>query len=211
MRRLRTPQPTLDDTQLISAMRDGDADAASALYDRAAPTIQRALRRLLGRGDRDHDDLAQQVMIELVTCIDRFRGDCSLDSWISTITAHLVYKLFRRRKLERRIFDGSLGAGEHTEHTEDVLRTTSARSELVQIRKHLHELDEAKAWTFMLHDVLGYDLKEIAQITEVSVAAAQSRLVRGRKELHQRIAEDPQLQASFALTRLASERQEANS
>ncbi|HEX2672579.1 MAG TPA: sigma factor-like helix-turn-helix DNA-binding protein [Polyangiaceae bacterium] len=44
-----------------------------------------------------------------------------------------------------------------------------------------------------MHDVYGYDLKEVGQITGVSLAAAQSRLVRGRREIHERIKRDEAL------------------
>ena len=50
----------------------------------------------------------------------------------------------------------------------------------------------------MLHDVHGYDLREVAEITGATRAATQSRLVRGRKELHERIAADPDLAAVLA-------------
>jgi RNA polymerase sigma-70 factor (ECF subfamily) len=44
-----------------------------------------------------------------------------------------------------------------------------------------------QAQTVFLHDVLGHELAEIALMMQVSVAAAQSRLVRGRRELYRRL------------------------
>ncbi len=186
--------PSLDDTELLAALRSGDSGAATALHDRARPQVDRTIRRLLGVGDVDHEDVAQQAMIELVTTIDRYRGECSLDSWTSTITAHAVYKHIRRRRTERRIF-GALDADllADTRSASKTSREAIARNLMTRVRKHLDALDESKAWTFVLHDVCGYDLREIARITGVTVAAAQTRLVRGRREVHDRIASDPEL------------------
>jgi DNA-directed RNA polymerase specialized sigma24 family protein len=44
-----------------------------------------------------------------------------------------------------------------------------------------------KAMVLVLHDVLGHDLTEVSVMLGVSVSAAQSRLVRGRRELLRRL------------------------
>ncbi|HEX6764029.1 MAG TPA: sigma-70 region 4 domain-containing protein, partial [Polyangiaceae bacterium] len=66
-----------------------------------------------------------------------------------------------------------------------------------RVRAHLQSMDERRTWTFLLHDVYGYDLREIGQIMNVGLAAAQSRLVRGRRELHERVRQDPALASYF--------------
>jgi RNA polymerase sigma-70 factor (ECF subfamily) len=181
----------LDDAQLIAALRRGDASAAASLHDRCRPIVVRTVSRLLGRTDFDHDDLVQLALIELVTTIGRFRGECSLDGWVAMITARVVYKHIRRRTTERNIFSGAqqdeIASGHRPAH--DV----AVRGLIERVREHLDALDPDKAWTFLLHDVCGYDLREIAEITGASVAAAQTRLTRGRRELHERIAADPEL------------------
>jgi RNA polymerase sigma-70 factor (ECF subfamily) len=188
------PVPALDDSELLAAVRVGDPSAATALHDRVRPQIDRTICRLLTPDDVDHDDIAQQAMIELVSTIGRYRGDCALDSWTSTITARVVYKHIRRRKLERRIFGtfdpDSVGMMRSDSHTG---REAMARTLIPRVLRHLGAIDEGRAWTFVLHDVCGYDLREIAQITSVSITAAQTRLVRGRREVHERIAGDPEL------------------
>jgi RNA polymerase sigma-70 factor (ECF subfamily) len=185
--------PALDDQPLLEALRRCDPSAASALHDRARPVVDRTIARLLGRADMDCEDIAQLALIELVTTIDRFRGDCSLDGWISMITARVVYKHIRRRKTERKIFGAFPDEASSDQPSAHSGSDAGLRSVLARVRQHLDALDPSKAWTFLLHDVCGYDLREIAEITNASVSAAQTRLTRGRRELHERIAADPEL------------------
>ncbi len=193
------PAPTLDDSQILASIRAGDPDAATALHDRLRPVAERAVRRLLGHADRDREDLVQQAIIEVVTTAHRFRGDCPLDAWASTVAAHVVYKHLRRRMTERRIFEAWRTEDEGTTADRRSLsREAVARSTLRRVLALLDGIDEAKAWAYVLHDVCGYDLKEVAQITETTVSAAQSRLVRGRRELMEKIAADPELGAMLA-------------
>lgn len=185
------PLPTLDDTEILAGLRRGDDSVATAFHARVRPVVAGAVARLLGRHDRDFDDLVQHALIEIMRSLARFRGECSLDGWCARIAARAVWNEIRRRKVERRIFEEPLDA--EVPHAEDVHRATESRVSLERIRTHLAAIDPDRAWTFMLHDVCGYDLQEIAEITNVSVAAAQSRLSRGRRELHARLASDPEL------------------
>jgi len=184
-----------DDMQLVAAVRAADPGAAEALYERTRPTVARTLNRLLGRNDPEHQDLSQQTMVEVVRTIDRYRGDGPLDAWITTLTAHIVYKYIRHRAVERRVLSDVLllePAGSDQAAHRAVLRSTIDR-----VCEHIATIDAGRAWAFLLHDVHGHDLREVAEIMSISPAAAQTRLVRARKELHARFAADPDLAAEL--------------
>ncbi len=189
----------VDDTELLAEMRAGDESAATAFHDRLRPRVDATIRRLLGGRDVDHEDLVQLSMLELVRSVERFRGDSSLESWAASVTAHVVYNHMRRRKIERRIFS-SAAMPPDGPPSRSLASSLAARDVVQRIRVLLDDMDENKAWTFVLHDVCGFDLREIASITNVTVAAAQGRLVRGRREIHDRIAADPELANSLEET-----------
>ena len=186
------PERSLDDSEILAAVRSGDPHAATALYRRVRPCVERTALRLLGRRDSDHDDLVQTAIIEIVRSLSNFRGECSLDTWSTRITARTIFRELRNRTRNKRVFD--FDAAPPEEDTSPMSAPSAeARSMLRRVWKHLEAIDHVKAWTVVLHDVAGFDLREIAQITEASVAAAQSRLVRGRAELHERIQNDIEL------------------
>ena len=185
-------RPTLDDSQLRNALRDGDVAAANAACRRLTPRVRGTVRRLLGPADPDGDDVVQKSLFEIVSTIESYRGESSFETWASAIAARVVYKHIRRRRLERRVFSPATDDAEPPQANNVVVvhfaRQLEARHELSTVFELLASLDEEKIFPFLLHDVCGFDLREIAEIVGVTVAAAQSRLVRGRLLVHETLS-----------------------
>src|ERR1043165_4605365 len=132
------------------------------------------------------------ALMEIVRTIDRYRGECPLDRWATIVTSRVVFMHLRRRRLERRLFTQMLTDGDYPLPTFGD-RLPEHRDLLRRIAMHMDLMKAARAWVFMLHEVQGYDLHEIAAMTESTLAATQSRLSRGRREPHGRVAEAPEL------------------
>lgn len=182
----------VDDSALLAGLKARDTALSSAFYDRVRPIVDRTLRRLLGPSDQEYEDVAQRALFQLVDTIDNFRGECPLDAWVSLVSARVAFRSIRRRRVERRLF-AAVTVDEAPTLTRSHGPSIAARQAIERVKRELEDMDATRAWTFLLHDVYGYDLKEVSQITGVSLSAAQSRLVRGRRELHERIRQDEAL------------------
>ncbi len=185
-----------DDEAIILAVQRGDRQVASLLYDRLIRVVDHTVYRVFGRRETDHDDLVQMVFEQIIVTLSRrsYARACNLRTWASSIASHVAFNALRSRRRERKVMDRD--AAPHSEsHAArgDVERDAAVRSELERVRAVLSEMKPQHAETVFLHDVLGHELAEIALMMDVSVAAAQSRLVRGRKDLHRRLAQSRSL------------------
>jgi len=180
-----------DDDALIADVVAGKPERAAAFCQRVWRTVDRTVRRLLGNDDSEYDDLVQLSIVELIRSVGSFRGEGSLDAWVSAVTAHVVYRFIRRRSIDRYVPIESVQPDALHSSRPVGEESVAQRESLARIVGHLDELGEKLAWTFVLHDVLGYRLRDVARIMGGSEAAAQSRLVRGRRRLHELIADDP--------------------
>ena len=181
-----------EDQALVDAAARGDTKVAGKLYERLIGVVNRSLFRIFGRRESNHDDLVQATFEQIIVTLakGRFGGPCNLSAWASSVTWHVALKSLRSQRRERRVLSWGEDPGKEMSvpapHS-DVEQSIALRKDIAQIRAELVEMDPSKAETFLLHDVFGHDLAEIAVLTNVSVSAAQSRLVRGRKELYARL------------------------
>jgi RNA polymerase sigma-70 factor (ECF subfamily) len=185
----------LTDEALIDAVARGDSKIADKLYDRLAGVVDRTLYRIFGRREADHDDLVQATFEQIVLTLvrQRFAGACSLTSWACNVASHVGLNALRARRRERGVMtlmDDTSFIPAVPSRRADAEHEAGVREDLARVRTHLATLSPEKAQTMLLHDVFGHDLSEIAVLTGVSVAAAQSRLVRGRKELFAKLESD---------------------
>jgi RNA polymerase sigma-70 factor (ECF subfamily) len=176
--------------EIVAGMARGEEWAAVALYDRVHVVVERTLRRVLRSAAADKDDLIQTVFEKLVIALTlrRLPETCNLVAWASVISTRAAIDLMRRRARERRLFE----CGDESDFVTGgcLERQLEARNTVTRFHRALSRLAPKYAEAVVLHDVLGHDLKEIADTTDVSVAAAQSRLVRGRKALLERLSKE---------------------
>jgi RNA polymerase sigma factor (sigma-70 family) len=185
---------------------DGGVSQSSCALDdflrSLLPVVDGALRRVLTVRDEEYEDLLHSAVEAVLVALQKnaFRGDSSLSTWASRIARNVAVDALRARSRERRMFT-------HEADTEDVAALTrglgpnpeklaDAREQLTHYCDALWMLCAAKAQVVYLHDVLGHQLDEIAARLGISVAATQSRLVRGRKELGDIVASTEQTAAA---------------
>ncbi len=182
------------DEDLVEAFQAGQPGAGVRLYDRLFPVVDATIVRILGRREHDHPDLVQSTFEQIVSTLSKrtFARSCSLPGWAAVLACHVGLNALRSRRRERGVIDRAqeVGGPGHPERAapaslESQLR---ARDELEWVRRHLAEMDPDRAAAMLLH-AMGHELVEIAGLTATSVAAAQSRLSRGRRELRARLEE----------------------
>ena len=187
--------PALSDEDIVEAVRQGDRACADQLYFRLVDSVDITLFRIFGRRETDHEDLVQRAFEQIVLTLSRrtFAGACSLRTWASAITARVAFNVLRSRRRERAVLVSTppdqMDTG--SQHAPDAESVSLAREDIERLKRHLTRMKPDRAQAVFLHDVLGHELAEIAVMEDISVAAAQSRLVRGRRDLYKRLGMAP--------------------
>ena len=142
--------------------------------------VWRTVRRL-GVMPADVEDVCQLVFEVVHRQLASFRGDSRISTWIFQIVYRTVRDHKRSAYHRRRIDAGEIDVAIEPEQ-EDVIERSQARALLDDL---LAELDDDKRATFVLCEVEGLEVKEVAELMGCPVQTVYSRLRVARDRIEQ--------------------------
>jgi RNA polymerase sigma-70 factor, ECF subfamily len=182
--------------QMRRPLRETTGDEISSVRS----AVRVVLRRLVGPEDPEYEDLEQTSIENVLVTFDRgkFRGECPKGGWAAVIARNVAIDAIRARSRERQLFAHDLGDLVATDEVRGQVEAKPGPEHLTGIQERLSRVKSAllglgmhKANVVFLHDVLGHELGDVAEILGITVAAAQSRLVRGRREIVEQMDHTP--------------------
>ncbi|MBX3210319.1 MAG: RNA polymerase sigma factor [Labilithrix sp.] len=191
---------------IAAEARSGDAFAVRRLLDAVASPMLGVVRAVLGRDDRDAEDVLQDSLVGVVQGLDSFRGDSSFLHFARSIA--LRRSLDQRRKRARRGPELTLNAEPSPDDNDSCPRTLegdicsddqSPAANVLATRRRdafrtlLAELRPEQAEAFAQRVLFGYSMQEIATQTGAPLDTVKSRLRLAKAALRARIQDDPTL------------------
>jgi len=192
----RADTPPLEDAEAPASgprQRVFPTDRAGDALSRLQLLVTLAVRRVASARDHDFEDLVQTSLASVLAALGEGGVEADYSApWVLSVARNVAIDQLRARSRQRRVFapGAEEGAYANTCRAPDLGHLLDARDELRRFDLGLRRLGSGQSRVLYLHDVLGYGLAEIALAIGITVAAAQSRLIRGRRAMLKDMAPD---------------------
>ena len=152
-------------------------------------------------GDVDQaEDLVQETLTRLFSELPRLREIEQLRPWAARVMYRIFVDWLRRAQRSPVVLAGRSGATgappdegeedqEAPDETWDPVELTERAFERERIANAWPQLHSQHRVVLSLHEIEGYSLEEVAQIIEVPLGTAKSRLNRARNRLRELLSE----------------------
>lgn len=186
----------MDEIGLIRDAKKGDVTAYNRLVLHYQEIVFNVAYRIMGE-PQAAEDVTQEAFISAYKALNRFRGG-SFKSWLLRITTNACYDELRRRKRRPQTsLDQMTDANESLSFLRSPGIGPEGQRQRVEMMRAIEDclqgLPDDQRVTAVLGDVEGYDYKEIAEITRVSLGTVKSRMSRARAKLRECLQGFPEL------------------
>ncbi len=148
------------------------------MYREQAPRIYSLACRMAGSPE-DGEDLLQEIFLQAYRKMDTFKGDSSVGTWLYRLALNHCLDYVRSRQAKMKKLTDSLDADAAPEPTGG--RTTPIAK--VDLDRALERLPDGCREAFVLHDVEGFDHKEVAEMLGIAEGTSKSQVFKARLKL----------------------------
>jgi RNA polymerase sigma-70 factor (ECF subfamily) len=157
---------------VLEAEGPPEAPALRDVFREHAPFVLRILRRM-GVPEADLEDAAQDVFVVVHRKLPGYDGRASVRTWLFGIAQRIALARRRRAHARHEVTRADVDtAGQRPSLSEDAAQL-DARALLIDA---IDRLDSDKRAVFVLYEIEGFSMHEVAAAVECPLATAYSRL-----------------------------------
>lgn len=174
------------EAQAIAQAKQGDAAAFEQLYHAHKRRVYSLCLRMIGDA-AEAEDLTQEAFLQMFRKIGTFRGEAAFSTWLHRLTVNLVLMKLRRKGLWTFSLDDPGPDSEDSRPMEIGApdSTLIGSVDRLTLEKAIEALPPGYRIIFQLHDVEGYEHREIAGMIGCSVGNSKSQLHKARMKLRE--------------------------
>jgi len=184
----------VSDDELITAAQRGDQTAFVELCGRHSTVTKMKIFKIV-RNQEDAEDALQDTLMRAYTHLTSFRRSCTFSTWLTAIGVNSALMIMRKRRVRRETYGSTsnLDTGKVELH-EPVDRSPGPEGIYMKQQAIFLMRREVEKLRPSLRSVVNHYyeseclLEETALAQEISLAAAKSRLLRGRVRLRSSLA-----------------------
>lgn len=176
---------------LLLALQRSDRAALRSVYQQHHETVRAFACRLVGH-EADAEELVQETFLALPRAMRRFRGQCSLRTYLLSITSnlakHFIRSAARRRAALQRYRESELASPDSNPSSPE--REWQAERLAEKLTRAMDSLSTAQRLAFVLCEVEERSSSEAAQILDVPASTVRARVTSAKQKLRQLLEQE---------------------
>ncbi len=163
---------------LVARCQVGAVEAFETIYRQHASRLYTLACRMAGSPE-DGEDLLQEIFLQAYRKLGSFKGDAALGTWLYRLALNHCLDYVRSRQAKMNKLTGTLDA---EMSFEPVARRETPIARL-DLERAVERLPEGCRQAFVLHDVEGFDHKEVGKLLGIAEGTSKSQVFKARMKL----------------------------
>ena len=165
--------------ELVARCQRGDVGAFEELYTQHSARIYSLASRMSGSPETG-EDLLQEIFLQAYRKIGGFKGDSAIGTWLYRLALNHCLDFVRSRQAK---MDKATDTIDDDERPAALAARRDSPGERIDLERAMQQLPAGCREVFVLHDVEGYEHREIAAMLGIAEGTSKSQVFKARMKL----------------------------